>query len=331
MKAAGLPEGDPMKKVMVLTSAILCMVTLAWAGPLDPAQVAAGAKWVAHVDLEALRASQFGGLLLGELKTDAAQAKIAAFKAIFAFDPVQDIKSLTVFGDKTSPQNGVAILKGAFDPEKVLVLLRANDSYKASDYGSHAVHTWTDDKSGAPEKTHWGCFHSAGMAVIAGTRERLVEAIDVLDGKGAAQPADSRLKRLLPKEQGVVMAAALQGIADGEALPPEANMLQNADGASLGLWEDNQKTTLEVKVEAKTVEAATAMQQMVQGLLAFGAVNQNPDPLAAAITQSAKVTTDDRTVMLRIQCGSEQLFNAMKQAHEKKLQQQQAGQQPATP
>mgnify|MGYP001572425030 CR=1 FL=1 len=66
-----------MKQVLAALVAVLCLKMIACAGPLDPAQVTAGAKWVAHVDMEALRASRFGTLLLGELKKDDIQAKIA--------------------------------------------------------------------------------------------------------------------------------------------------------------------------------------------------------------------------------------------------------------
>ena len=60
-------------------------------------------------------------------------------------------------------ENGVALIRGKFDQEHLLTLLKANKTFKTEKSGKHKLHSWRDEDSGERE---YGSIVSENLLVM---------------------------------------------------------------------------------------------------------------------------------------------------------------------
>mgnify|MGYP000440653348 CR=1 FL=1 len=310
-----------MKKKLFLCFIISAItVFIANAGPLNLSHIDASAKWLIHLDMESLRTSSLGQFILGEAEKEEIKAKLEAFKAIFSFDPLHDINSLTVYGCSLSPESSTAIINGNFNPERALVIIKANDSYEKVSYGPYAIHKWVDDNSGEINKIHWGCFYKDNTLIIANKKENITQTLDVLDGKKANITPANPLPTLIPSHPEMILAIGLGNISENEIIPAQANILKTAEGFGIGLWEENNNITGKMALKAKTEQMAASVMQIIQGWLALASLNQNQDPQITAMAQAVKVNTNGCLVKLNFSYPASSIIEIIKKNHPSKRQ-----------
>ena len=78
-----------MKSMTISVLAVL-LAGQCWGGTFRSTQVSSGATWVVHADLEQLRQTQLGAFVTNELSAGPLADKLAAFAAVFGFDPRKD-------------------------------------------------------------------------------------------------------------------------------------------------------------------------------------------------------------------------------------------------
>jgi len=99
-----------MRATTGLIAVAMVMTALrVFAAPLKLSLIAADADWVAHLDMEALKQTEVRAFIDREMRTPEAERKLDACKAMFAFDPRDDLKSLSAYG---TGQDGVMIIEG---------------------------------------------------------------------------------------------------------------------------------------------------------------------------------------------------------------------------
>ena len=218
----------------------------AQAAPLDPADVAAGAKWFVHIDFDAARASKVGQRIHTEaLKDEHVKKALAKLEDEIGMDPQKDLHDATLYGTTFTPHTGVLIVFATADKDKFMARLKAKPDFialKTVD-GDHELYTWTehmghkpmdgkkDGKKTAPEPkskessghprmghefmggehkhTVWAAFPKHGVGVFADSAADLKAALDVLGGKGGAT-SSSPLFPEAPK--GTVFSGAVAGL-----------------------------------------------------------------------------------------------------------------------
>ena len=94
------------------------------AAPLELKQVPGDAKWVVHVDFDALRASTVVQRLhkLAVAKHPGAEVMCNTMKALSGIDPRHDLHGATFFGNKLVPHQGTLILHASMDKAKITAL-----------------------------------------------------------------------------------------------------------------------------------------------------------------------------------------------------------------
>lgn len=270
----------------------------AWAGPFNQGQVASTAKWVVHADMDTLRQTQIGQFAMEKLAAGDSGAKMAAAAAIFQFDPLRDLSSLTVYGKSKAPEDGVVLVAGAFNEAHLLTLLRANASYQTDVYGGRAIHSWIDENKPA-EGRKYGAFHSPRLIAISQGLPMLHEALDVLDGQGATLDVAGSFGAGPAPEAAIFMAGA--DMAAMRDLSPEASMLSQADTASLTVSERAGRLEGAVLMRARDAQTATNIQAVVQGLAALAQMGQEKAPGLAQLAQSTRISLDGTRV--RVEMG----------------------------
>lgn len=294
---------------------VLCLSGIIHAGPIQIENVSADAKWVAHVDIERFVSSKIGALILEELQAKGLKRKFAAFREVFGFYPSEDLRSITLYGNQYQPHKGVLIIKGTFDKEKLLILIRANDTYQEQDYKGRAIHEWIDKG-----EEHYGSFYKDDVIVIANSKKNVHKGLDVMDGNSGnlADNAESSDFQLAPP--GVFLTAAARGISEQAAVPPKAMILKMADRLILAVGEVEGNDYIRVVLKARDETAANQIQQMLQGIIAFGTMMGEQNPQLAELAQAVQLTLNGTRVKLRLTQPAEKIFDFLKVMHAKKQQ-----------
>ena len=306
-----------MKGVVGLGMVAAVVAVNAWAGPLKLADVSTDAKWVAHLDLLQLRETRLGQYLMEALSTGGAGSKLAVVQAVFNFDPRTDLDGLTMYGKGTAERNGVLLMRGRLDGERLVTLVKANDTYESSTYGSYTVHSWIDDKEarkaearGREPKRSCGAIFTDGTIVLSDSAENVGRALDVLTGKLPAMRGNEMVAGLTGwRDAYFLIAAAETGeMAD---LAPNAALLKGARRLGLIVGETGDQLEGKVSLEAPDAEMAGNMKRIADGMIALALVNAENNPAVARLAQASQVTVNDKRVELRMSSPVSALIEAI--------------------
>ena len=302
-------------KVLVGSVCVLGIACTAAAGPFNRADVAGDSKWVVHLDVTKLKGTQLGGYLMSELKTEQANRKFDAFQVIFGFDPRAAIDSVTLYGVNNKRGGSVALIRGKIDSERLVTLLRADESYVAHKYGQHTVHRWIDKKK---NEESFGGVHGSGTIIISGGRAAVEKALDVLDREVPGLTEASGLGGLASIQVGVFGLAAAE--LAGTELHPSAASLKKADSVTVALSEKNGMVNADLVAMAKDAEIATQMEAVVRGVIAAGILAEEDKPELAKLARVAKVSLKDKALKLTVSYPAQDVVEFLKEQKAKKEQ-----------
>lgn len=261
-----------MRNLLVRTAAIL-VVVLVLAGPVTAAslqlgQLPSSAMWVAHADVEAFVHAKIGVFVLDQLKKPEAQAGLTVLKNLTGTDLTRDITSITLYGTAPGEQNGVAIIQGTFDQEKLLPLLRTNPTLREIKVGERTAYQWTDKpKADKPGPQRFGMFYRGNLVLVAGSQSMLSLAVGVLDGR-----QDSLASASPPKITPSAGTCLGVYVAQVPELPKGEKAAELFKKLVSGRFEAGEAdANLFARLTVVTRDAATAgdLAKMAQGFLAF--------------------------------------------------------------
>jgi hypothetical protein len=139
----------------------------------------------------------------------------------------------------------------------------------------------------------------AGTAVLAKTREEVESACDVLLKKKENLSANENFSKLAAANGGFFFLGAVQGLSEAP-VPPNAQVLKEANGGRLLLGEKGENLFLDLALQGKTAEAAMKIQQIFQGLIALGSLSSDKKELSD-LANSAKVTSEGQDVRVQLE------------------------------
>ncbi len=278
------------KLPMILSAAALALPVLA--APVNPSDVAAGARWIVHADLDSFKGSEMGRYMKGKLIDPAAQNKLDAFQQMFQFDPSEDIASITLYGATRREEDAIALFRGRFKGDALITLLKANDTYKVRREDGVEIHSWVDEKKGGDQRT-FGAILDDQVVIIGRGGDNVARAAAVVKGRSAAfNPADAAVP--LPQGSPSFFAAAANlqdlGIDD-----PRAAMVRDIVSGSIVIGEQAAQMQGTLSVTTRTPEAAGQMNAMLSGLLAMAQMNREQKPELALAAQRVKPAVDGNT------------------------------------
>jgi hypothetical protein len=217
-----------------------------------------------------------------------ARNKFAAFQAVFSFDPREDIQGLTLYGTGNRPGEGILILQGRFDANRLLTLVRAAKDYTSSNHRSHVIHEWTDEKKeaqGRKDAHTVAAFHS-GKLVFGQGRDAVAAALDVLDHQTPSLSSTRDFTERSAVAGPFLTAATRQvDVPDGQ---PHSALLRQAHYLSLTAGEGAGQMTVQMLARAATVQAAQGMQKIGEGLIALMSLQTNK-PAQAALARATRL------------------------------------------
>lgn len=292
----------------VLLLGFMLLGARARAGEVKGEHLAADAKWYIHLDLERARETTIFKELL-----DAARLQfpldevLAQLKQAIGINPLTDISGVTIYNTSFEKDVAAVIFYARVEPVLLTSLLANNPDYKQEAHGKHTLHCWTDPNDG---KRKNGCFWGEGVVVMGDRIETLKAALDVLDGKTRG---GSALVKQHKKSEFMYAAADLAKSDDRNV----SQLLSNSDAATAVASEESGTFALSLNLTAKTVEQATQLKQILDGLKAFGQLGAAKDtPTAAALIKQVVVAADGAKVTARFTHDSKTLLQALQKLHQ---------------
>ncbi|HZL36605.1 MAG TPA: hypothetical protein VFC78_14895 [Tepidisphaeraceae bacterium] len=288
---------------------LLAFVPLLRAEPLDRRDLPAQAKWFVHVDLEAANNSVLGhAMRVMWLTRPEARDAIARAQQAFGIDPTRDIRGFTVYGTHFAPDSGILIIHGKVNRGRLLALLEKLPDYRTQSTGARTLYYWRD-KSRDPAKpghASVGAFFGEDTVIVCQDPVPLLAALDVLDGKSAALPANSPLAGAsIP---GAVLEAGATGLADARDLPIRSPILRQCESGTLSIGEQEGEAFVRGQVLTGSEQTASQVRALIEGARAMAQLQASQSADAALLLSPLKVSSEGNTVKIEWHLPASQII-----------------------
>jgi hypothetical protein len=297
-------------KRLFLPLALLAAPLASHASPLDAAHIPVEARWLAHFDLDAARATRLGQLVMEQLNQGTPANQLEAVKAMFGVDLRTDLHAITACGKSENPTQAALIVHAKTDPARLVTLLKANATYQSETIGEGlAVHSWIDDKR--PNGPRQYAAFVGERIVISQGKGALARTAENLAGQGASiQDAGAAIRA--EGMPGAIFAATvnLQGLAERD---PKAAMLQKAESATVAVREDGEHLVGWMEVITQDDATAAQLGAMANGMLAFAQLNEGLDAQVKKLAQGLSVIQNGRSVRAQIKLPLGDLVERMRE------------------
>jgi hypothetical protein len=285
-----------------------CLLVLAvHGGPLQRGDVANDPFWFLHVDVDAFKQTTFGKYALAEVAKPEAQQKIAAFQAMFQFDPSKDIHGLTLCGNGETPQDALLIVYADFDAAHLVTIAGGAKEYKSSEHGTHTIHSWLDDKKPDEPRVYAAIV---GNRVLFGQKERRVaDGLDVLDKTKANLTASTQYSQLADVSGASIIGAARK--IDLPASDANSEVFKHSKMFMLNLGEADGKINGNIKMDVDSEEMAQQIQSIGQGLVSLMAL-QKDKPESTRLSQALSVKQEGATITVKLSIAADDVVGMAK-------------------
>jgi len=244
---------------------------------LDKSRVPAAARWVAHVDVEALtRSTLFAALRTQEgFELD---GDLAELKAEFGIDPFADLHALTIYCTEASPERSVILLSGSEKLDAALTRLQDQPGYRTEKDGAHTLHVWSQDSK---PWYGWVLRRDATanrVVVLSSNRDDVLGGIAVIEGARPSLAAQQDgLVFATPAPGSILFAAATENLSELNAIEATSRVFKLAQTMSIDVGEDRGALYAHAIVDTKSPQDALKIQQVLQGAVALvGLMSDEP-------------------------------------------------------
>ena len=277
--------------------AILATCAVLQAGPLEQRHIAADAKWLVHLDLDAIRTSQSAKFLVGAwLQTEPARSHLAGIRTAIGLDLVNDLHSITLYGDELVPDRGVLAVRASLNRPRVMAFLARQPDFARKKHDGYELLSWTE-RRGGQKHTVFGAMH--GEEAIAFSRDAgdLAAALAVLDGK-AAHLADSNSLLRGQAPEGAVLLVRASGLSEAK-VALQSPILRLSETIDLTAGEEAGAAFVEVRLTAESAEHVPHFRDVATGLVALARLMRANDDDVLKLLDAVTISTNDRTVSAR--------------------------------
>ncbi len=299
--------------VSLTTLCFVCLVDVA-AGPLQKKHVAGDSKWLLHFDLDNFRGTQVGRLAVAGM-LDEALAEVKKGTKLDLAPVIERIRSVTIYGSDLERE---ADFKGALlvqaDAEAIQIfegLLAAQSlgdskvTVKKLPDGPNPLYSVGEELFVEVEPGH--------RLVLAKSRKQIDRARAVLTGKVESLAKSGGFAELLPDVSPFFFLAVVEGLGKANAGPPQAKVLQMADGGRLMLGEIGDKLIVELVLKARSTDVVGQIQAVLQGMIALATLSQSENPELQQLVRAVNVKSAGNRVTISLSYPLEEALKKLEQ------------------
>jgi hypothetical protein len=313
---------------------MICLQAVLQAAPLQKEYISAEAKWLLHADLDNLRQTQIGKHFFTDILQHAVAKPLADLNEKLNLElDLDKIQSLTAYGEsyRAKPEtDGVLLLRTSMKIDQMLRTVMAQQTNLAPSINMGALKLVQQEPFelfSVEDELFLAPLRS--MLVVSQSRTHLDKALQVIRG----QRSNLKSGKSLADFPGAQNAFFFLGVAEGfspdrakpesdektnandpldklaKKLPPQAKILQMADGGRVVLGEKSENVFCHLTLKTKTAESATQIQQVLQGMSALLALSKANDP--SFYLPPLNITTENRTVLINVDYPVAKLLHAL--------------------
>jgi len=323
-------KGRTMKNLLGSLLLVPGLMITMQAAPLRQELVPADAKWLVHIDVDNFRSTRLGQILISQMVDKKLEQPLAEAKKNLNLDlDPKKIHSFTAFGtgyQKPPDANGILIIQTTLAVVDIahdllkrqtnLTQMTAGPLQKLQDE-PFALFSLKNEVFFSPQ--------SSGLLLVSKSRSQLEQALQVVQGKTghmktsgvfADFPAIGNSFFFLGVAEGfntMNLGGDKEGGGIGTHLPPQAKILQTAQGGQLMMGERQKQVYISLALKAKNPEGAGQMQQVIQGMAALLALSQANNP--NAFLPVIQVTTNHRMVNASVEYPVTNVLKMIGQKH----------------
>ena len=274
----------------------LAVASLAYAAPLNLKQVSDDAKWVGHVDFDALRDSVVVKKAMEKhlAKHKNAETHLKMVQGLIGMDPRKDLHGATFYGNEIGKHEGVMILHANLDQKKLQGWAEKIPGREATEHGSYKISSWTK-KRGDHSHTVASAWFGDEHLVLASSVDALKSALDVLDGKGGSVGSDSALAGDVPTGTTVLMRVA--GIAKAE-LPCKNPLAKQTESIRFVVGENEGKSFLRARATMTNSEVVGQVNEILEGGQALAKLCSSDNELKLRMVKGLQIKPDGNNLTL---------------------------------
>jgi hypothetical protein len=296
-------------------------LALAWgaggicrAGTLDPGTVAADAKWLVHLDFDALRESKVAQHAREAILTRPRVKEILAkVQEATGIDLEKDLHGLTAYGSGFKPRSGVVIAYVHIDRDKLVALMKTRPDFKSTTDDDLDLYSWTEGNGDRKHEVVVAFPKKDRVAVIAGSAEQVMRAIAVLRG-GRGLSSSSPLIGDAPQE-GTILRAAVAGLGEAE-LPVKIDMLKRIDHVSLLAGENDGTDFDHIRITTTDDETAKQLKSIAEGIKSMIDLRLDKEPDLKKTVDATTIEQNDKTISIDWSGSSESVIQMMDRARD---------------
>lgn len=336
-----------MTNICKMAAPAVAMLSMLWvsstamAAPLNPSHVPADAKWVIHIDLEALTDTALAEQVR-QNRPEMVKLVRQWFQNRYGIDPREDLIGVTMFSDSYESHTGAMILKAGYDREKVAAELKNNPNVQAESWENQTIYMVTKPRLGArlndsnrgeeaaPRQRREPRQNEAGAnptksaiillddqtAVFASSADRAKAVVGLLQGGSPSlEGKESGLLKELA-EGAILYGAAvdLKQIAQHEGIFP---ILRQHEQIYLSVGEKEGEVFRNLTLVAQSEDVAEQMKKSLEGAVAFGKVWSAGSENLTRIVEGVEVTREGNTVHFQGRSDTETVLGALGEVRER--------------
>ncbi len=303
-----------MKRLLACAAMALIWVAggICRAGTLDPGTVAADAKWLVHLDFDALRESKVAQHSREAILTRPRVKEILAkVQEATGMELEKDLHGLTAYGNGFKPRSGVVIAYAHIDPDKLVALMKTRPDFKTTTDDDLELYSWTEGNGDRKHEVVVAFPKKDRVAVIAGSAEQVKRAIAVLRSGGLTN--SSPLVGDAP--QGTILRASVMGVGDAE-LPVKIDMLKKIDRISLAAGENDGTDFDHIRVTTTDDDTAKQLKSIADGIKAMIDLRLDKEPDLKKTVDATKIAQSDKTVSIDWSGSADSVIQMMDRARD---------------
>ena len=282
------------------------------AGELRRDLVPANVSWIGHFDFEGLQRTNLWNQLLTheEFELEDAMGELDEIRREIGIDPLQDIRSITVFGTGMSEEETVAMVRTTSAIDLALDRFAEEDEYRRTSRGGYVLHSWDNE---GYAYLHEGQGDER-VLLVAGDPATLARTADVLNGRGLSLMGTATPRvTAVPSSESFVFFAAAEGIPGLHEIEPASQIANLAQGIVFQMGEARGELFLTANVLTADIDAALNLSDVFDGLLALAKLAMATEDLPSSLrdlTRSLQVETRGNEVWIEFRYSVQALFQA---------------------
>lgn len=277
-----------MRLKMIMPVVAMCLMTVvnARGGAVDTAIVPADAKWVIHIDADAVRDSRIWQSIQPRLAVRPDYNQFVQAARLYAGSEMpKDMHGVTLYGLEFGENAAVVVIDATVDQALLTDTLRFAAVEVPKTQGAREVFSWNDEKG-----DHYGAF-AGGRFVIANSEKMMHDALDVI---GAQKAPMSKLPGPVAAEKAAVMLYVNSADMSGNPALAQTPFAQNVKGVWMAVSSAGDSLTGSGEVSMTDPTVAKQANDMLNGLKAFALMSVN-DPKHDEVARKAMATLSGLT------------------------------------